>query len=74
MIRACACDHGFPLCACILGFTDAALVFESRRISSLAGWPARIEPGAAARVLAAELAKGRRAEGHIGGCGCGGRA
>jgi hypothetical protein len=51
-IRSCACPHGFPLCACFEGLTGPALVDRSRWLSSLAGWPARVDPSEAARVIA----------------------
>jgi hypothetical protein len=53
MTRSCACPHGFPLCACAEGLHGTALLDRSRRLSSLAGWPARVDPADAARVLAA---------------------
>jgi hypothetical protein len=49
--RSCACPHGFPLCACFEGLTGPALVDRSRWLSSLAGWPARVDPAEAARVI-----------------------
>jgi hypothetical protein len=37
--------NGFPLCACFEGLTGAALLDRSCWLSSLAGWPAHVDPG-----------------------------
>lgn len=49
--RSCACAHGFPVCACVLGHAGRALLVQSRRLSALADWPGRVTAEAAARVL-----------------------
>ena len=55
MTRSCSCSHGFPLCACAEGLTGDALLARSRRLSSVAGWPARVAPEDAAWVIATQL-------------------
>jgi hypothetical protein len=83
--RSCSCPHGFPLCACFEGLTGVALLDRSRWLSALAGWPARVDPAEAARVIAEQGRPAARtawpvwlalprvdpAGGPPGGCGCG---
>jgi hypothetical protein len=51
MPRACACDHGFPLCCCLEGARGGELLRRSRLASAAAGWPGPLE---ADRVAAHE--------------------
>jgi hypothetical protein len=50
--RTCDCPHDFPLCACAEGLRGDALRDRSRWLSALAGWPARVDPAEAKRVMA----------------------
>jgi hypothetical protein len=75
------------LCACFEGLTGPALLDRSRWLSSLAGWPARVDPAEAERVIAEygrrtaqartpwpvwlALPRVNPAVGPPGGCGCG---
>lgn len=54
--RECACPHPYPLCACFEGRHD--LVRRSAWLSSLAGWPGRLDPGMVAEHEARVLAAG----------------
>lgn len=56
MPRRCSCPHGFPLCACHERLTGDALLRRSRWLSSLAGWPGRLDPDAVAAHEAAVAA------------------
>jgi hypothetical protein len=49
--RPCDCPHSFPVCACFEGLSGAPLEARSRWLSSLAGWPARVEFLSAADVV-----------------------
>ncbi len=75
MMKSCGHDHAYPVCACSLGYKGTQLLVESRRLSSLAGWPNAVRPGDAARVLAMETARRRKANEmpprKAGGCNCG---
>lgn len=51
--RLCSCPHGHPLCACNEGLSGHALWRRSNWLSSLAGWPGRLDPAAVAEHLAA---------------------
>jgi hypothetical protein len=50
--RPCPCNHGFPVCACREGRHGKSLRVQSRRLSSLAGWPGVVTEEAAAAVIA----------------------
>jgi hypothetical protein len=50
--RECNCAHPYPLCACGEGLHGKALRVRSRRLSSLAAWPARVTDESARAVLA----------------------
>jgi hypothetical protein len=53
--RTCDCPHHFPLCACAEGLRGSALRDRSRWLSALAGWPARVDPAEAKRVIAEHM-------------------
>ncbi len=40
--RTCDCPHGFPICAHGLPPDGELILFESRRLSAIAGWPGPI--------------------------------
>jgi hypothetical protein len=50
-LRSCTCHHNFPICACCEGLGGERLRDRSRFLSSLAGWPAKIEHVLAVKVL-----------------------
>ncbi len=58
--RVCSCPHRFPLCACVqgVGLTEQAVRDRSRLLSAQAGWPGRIDPVEAERILARYRATG----------------
>jgi hypothetical protein len=51
-LRSCSCGHDLPICCCCEGLAGDALIARSRKLSSIAGWPAAIDDDQAVAVLA----------------------